>query len=81
MSFCSFLIESSHSFCSSMVAIYLQNRMKLKKDGNCLTSCQSANNLPFKNVVSDLLFNFIVMHILYLVSDALVTYLFETLRA
>ena len=57
LSFRSFLIESSRSSLSSMVAIYVQNRMKSKKDRNCLTSCDSARSLPFKNVISDLLFS------------------------
>ena len=62
LSFRSFLIESSRSSHSSIVAIYLQNQMKSKKDRNCLTFCHSAHNLPFKNVISDLLFS-ISLHI------------------
>ena len=57
LSFRLFLVESSRSFRSSMVAIYLQNRMKSKKDRNCLTSCHSARSLLFKNVINDLLFS------------------------
>ena len=60
LSFRLFLIESSRFFRSSMMGTYLQNRIKSKRDRNCLTSCHSARSLPFKNVINDLLINFII---------------------
>ena len=64
------------------MAIYLQNQLKSKKDRNCLTSCHSVRNLLFKNVISDLFFQFhrTQMHVLHLVFDALMIFLFESLR-